>query len=98
MPFHYACFGVSEFANTPALFDRANRLGVLYRYDRDMTLLQLSNIQTQLAQFIDRVDVLYVTICLDVLPAAVAPGVACRLGQFELQLRHPGISILPPWG
>jgi len=80
MPFHYACFGVSEFANTPALFDRADQLGVLYRYDRDMNLLQLPNIQTQLAQFIDRVDVLYVTICLDVLPAAVAPGVSAPAG------------------
>jgi formiminoglutamase len=80
MPFHYACFGVSEFANTPALFDRANQSGVLYRYDRDMNLVQLPNIQTQLAQFIESVDALYVTICLDVLPAAVAPGVSAPAG------------------
>lgn len=74
--FHYACLGVSETANTKTLFDTADQLQVWYCYDSEMTLSALPKIHTQLQDFIKQVDWLYVTIDLDVLPAAVAPGVS----------------------
>lgn len=75
-PFHYCCLGVSEFANTVALFQRAEALGVLWRRDTDMDLSQRDATLAQLDGFLSNVDHVYLTVCLDVLPAAVAPGVS----------------------
>lgn len=75
-PFHYCCLGVSELSNTAALFKRADALGVSYLKDSEMAITALPAIQAKLAQFIDEVDILYLTIDLDVLPAGEAPGVS----------------------
>ncbi|TKG07575.1 formimidoylglutamase [Vibrio lentus] len=75
-PFHYACLGVSAASNTKALFNKADQLGVWYEHDRNMTqvnqVAQLVNLQ----KFIAECDYLYLTIDLDVFPAATAPGVS----------------------
>lgn len=75
-PFNYFCLGVSEFANTPALFHRAQQLGVNWVRDEDCSVSQLPQLQELLEQFIGRVDQIYLTVCLDVFPAAQAPGVS----------------------
>ncbi|APX92715.1 formimidoylglutamase [Halomonas sp. 1513] len=75
-PFRYACLGVSRAANTRALFNRARELGVLVREDRDFQPPRLDAIQRDLERFMARCDHLYLTIDLDVLPAAEAPGVS----------------------
>lgn len=75
-PFHYCCLGVSEFANTQALFARARTLGVHWRRDVDMGAMDSAATLAEAARFIEQVDHLYLTICLDVLPASVAPGVS----------------------
>lgn len=75
-PFHYACLGVSRAANTRALFNRADELGVMVREDRDITAPRLTDIEQDLADFLRDCDHLYLTIDLDVLPAAEAPGVS----------------------
>jgi len=75
-PFHYACLGVSDYANTRALFERAEQLGVCWRRDEAMGVDKLAEARAQLEQFLAGVDHVYLTICLDVLPAAVAPGVS----------------------
>ncbi|WP_374339295.1 formimidoylglutamase [Leeia sp.] len=75
-PFHYACLGVAETANTQALFARAESLGVWWRTDQQMLISQLPAIRAQLETFLAEVDWLYLSIDLDVLPAAVAPGVS----------------------
>ncbi|GED22781.1 formimidoylglutamase [Halomonas halmophila] len=75
-PFRYACLGVSRAANTRALFRRADDLGVLIREDRDITHTGIDAIRRDLERFIARCDALYLTIDLDVLPAAEAPGVS----------------------
>ncbi|MEP4544640.1 MAG: formimidoylglutamase [Saccharospirillum sp.] len=72
-PFHYACIGISEAANTPLLFDTANELGV--RYLRDVDCIDL-HATPFIRRFIGELDYLYVTVCLDVFPAATAPGVS----------------------
>jgi formiminoglutamase len=69
----YAVVGISEPNNTPALFSTASRLGVKYLLDEDCSAEATAQF---VAGFLESVDVLYLTIDLDVLPAAVAPGVS----------------------
>jgi formiminoglutamase len=75
-PFHYCCLGVNEFANTQALFDRARSLGVRWLLDEEMLAVKWDAVQAAVAAFLSGVDHVYFTICLDVLPAGVAPGVS----------------------
>ena len=75
-PFHYCCLGVSDFANTPALFERARTLGVTWLRDEEMDITRLGNTLATLDGFVQGVDHVYLTLCLDVLPSAVAPGVS----------------------
>lgn len=75
-PFQYGCLGVARASNTAALFERADSLGVWWRDDRQMEPSHLPEIHAQLSAFLARCDQLYLTICLDVLPSAIAPGVS----------------------
>lgn len=88
--FNYRVFGISRFANTQALFDRAHAMGV--RYWLDDSLQDASGLQeAQQALAIDLADsdAVYLTLCLDVLPGTQAPGVSAPaplgvpLGQVE---------------
>ncbi|MEB0135849.1 formimidoylglutamase [Actimicrobium sp. CCC2.4] len=74
--FNYCCLGISRFANTPSLFDRAETLGVRWRLDEQMTALDADAIRDMLDEFLAGVDHLYFSIGLDVLPADTAPGVS----------------------
>lgn len=74
--FNYACFGISDLGNTASLFAHAERLGVHYVLDVDMQETQLPQRLNELQQLLDAADDVYLTIDLDVLPAAVAPGVS----------------------
>ncbi len=74
--FSYLVFGISELANTDALFHRARELGVQWRTDEECAREPLDNLRDTLRQFADKVDWLYLTVCLDALPASVAPGVS----------------------
>jgi formiminoglutamase len=76
IPFNYVCLGISDLANTAALFARAQQLGVRYVFDTDMQESQLAHRLTQLEPWIDAADDIYLTIDLDVLPGATAPGVS----------------------
>ncbi|MDP9693215.1 UNVERIFIED_ORG: formiminoglutamase [Arthrobacter globiformis] len=69
----YAVVGISEPNNTRALFSTAEELGVRYLLDEDCTA---GAAEAFVADFLSGIDVLYLTIDLDVLPAAVAPGVS----------------------
>lgn len=71
--FRYAVVGISEPNNTRALFDTAQMLGVRYLPDEEC---EAEHVRNFVARFLDEIDVLYLTIDLDVLPAAVAPGVS----------------------
>lgn len=90
IPFHYCCLGVSEIANTQALFKRANELNVSYLKDTDMPITTLDKVASQLDQFIATCDVIYLTIDLDVLPANDAPGVSAPAS------RGVGLEVLEP--
>lgn len=89
-PFHYLCLGVSRFANTRALFERAKQLNVAFRLDEDLDVERLPEARQTLGEFMSRVDHVYLTICLDALPAAVAPGVSAPAA------RGMGLDVVEP--
>ncbi|XVX19748.1 formimidoylglutamase [Actinomycetota bacterium] len=74
--FRYHVVGISEASNTATLFDTANRLGATWRLDMDCAPAQLDEILAEIDGFLAGVDVVHLSIDLDVLPAAVAPGVS----------------------
>lgn len=69
----YAVVGISEPNNTKTLFTTAERLGVRFLTDEECSP---ERVRDFVGGFLDGIDVLYLTIDLDVLPAAVAPGVS----------------------
>jgi formiminoglutamase len=75
--FRYAVVGISEASNTRALFDTAGRLGVDYLLDEDCGAAETRDF---VASFLAGIDILYLTIDLDVLPASIAPGVSAPAG------------------
>ena len=72
----YAVLGIAEPSNTAVLFERAAQLGVQWRTDEQCLAAGAEGITRFVEEFIAELDVLYLTIDLDVLPAAVAPGVS----------------------
>ncbi len=77
LPFNYRVLGISRYANTRALFDRADALGV--RHVLDDALQTESGLRAALADLapdLQACDGVYLTLDTDVLPAAVAPGVS----------------------
>jgi len=94
-PFRYACLGVSRASNTRALFQRAENLGVLIREDREFSTTQLDTILRDVKHFIAHCGHLYLTIDLDVLPAAEAPGVSAPAARgVALALLEPLVEII----
>lgn len=89
-PFHYLCLGISRFANTRALFERAAQLNVSYRLDEDLGVEQLPDTRQTVGEFMARVDHVYLSVCLDVLPASVAPGVSAPAA------RGIGLDVVEP--
>ncbi len=79
-PFQYACLGIAETANTAALFNQAGRLGVWWETDTMTQNPDSPELLAKIERFVRGVDWLYVSICLDVLPACVAPGVSAPAG------------------
>ncbi|WP_226649201.1 formimidoylglutamase [Microbulbifer variabilis] len=80
-PFNYLCVGAADNANTPALYNRANELGAEVIRDREISSWNLDKVKQQIQDFIDKVDFVYLTVCLDVLPAAVMPAVSAPSGR-----------------
>lgn len=93
--FRYACLGVSRAANTRALFTRAAALGTLVREDREIDALRLDSIVRDVQRFIAKCDHIYLTIDLDVLPAAEAPGVSAPAARgVSLALIEPLVEAV----
>ena len=72
----YACLGVSRLANTPALYARAAEVGAVWVEDHDMQERHLEARLANVDALLARARHVYLTIDLDVLPAAVMPGVS----------------------
>jgi formiminoglutamase len=74
--YRYLCLGISEVANTRALFDTAKSLDASWLTDEQLASWNLSHAEEQLRDFVRGSDYLQLSIDLDVLPASVAPGVS----------------------
>lgn len=75
-PFRYHVIGVNPSANTAALIEYAKSKNVGWVEDVDAHMANLDRICSGIRNFMVDVDYLYVTICLDVFTAAIAPGVS----------------------
>ncbi|MGO1523514.1 MAG: formimidoylglutamase [Nesterenkonia sp.] len=78
---NYAAVGIAEPSNTGALFARARSLGVRWMTDVDCAEAGAAGIRRFVEEFAADLDVLYLTIDLDLLPADVAPGVSAPAGM-----------------
>lgn len=72
----YLCLGVSRFANTAALFERARSLGVRHWLDEELAAGHFEAARDELVAAVGRAGHVYLTVCLDVFPAYAAPGVS----------------------
>jgi formiminoglutamase len=66
---------VAEASNTGALFERAHALKVHYVLDHQL-LAEPKRTYSELQAWLESIDWLHLSFCLDVLPAAQAPGVS----------------------
>jgi formiminoglutamase len=74
-PFNYFCLGISESANTTALFNRATSLDVKWLLDEHIHS-HLDKARRQLSLFVESCDHVYLSVDLDVMPSHEAPGVS----------------------
>lgn len=89
----YHVIGISEAANTRALFETAHAQRVTFELDETLTLIRLEQTLENLAAWLERIDHLYLTVCLDVLPAATAPGVSAPAARgVSLEVVEPLVA------
>ena len=86
--FDYRVLGISRYANTRALFDRAEAFHARYWLDEALQDASgLGQAEAALRAELAHYDAVYLTVCLDVLPAAIAPGVSAP-GVLGVPLAH----------
>lgn len=73
--FQYCCVGLQPLANTRSLFETAGKLGVSSITAQELRANSNACL-TRIRRFIKSCDRIYLTICLDVLGQAYAPGVS----------------------
>lgn len=88
--FNYLCLGIQQQGNTQKLFSTAAAYGADYVFAPAMQVYNYEALRERLQQFTELVDVLYVSIDMDVFAASYAPGVSApaALGV------HPEIVLL----
>lgn len=70
--------GIQKNSNTLQLFDTAHQLGMEYMLADEIFFENLPYIYEKIDLFLAEVDILYLTICMDVFNAAIAPGVSAQ--------------------
>jgi formiminoglutamase len=81
MDFNYLALGIQEQSNTKALFDTADRLGVEYVFAKEVQMHRWLELEEKINLFLEKVDVVYLTIDLDAFAAPFAPGVSAPAGN-----------------
>lgn len=74
--FHSLHIGIQRNSNTLKLFDSAHQMGMKYILAEEIFFENLPVLYPKIEEFIADVDLLYITICMDVFNAAIAPGVS----------------------
>ena len=77
---NYAVVGIAEPSNTEILFERARELGVRWMTDVEALDGGAAAVREFVEEFVADLDVLYLTVDLDLMPASVAPGVSAPAG------------------
>ncbi|WP_300669698.1 formimidoylglutamase [Soonwooa sp.] len=75
-PINSLHIGIQRNSNTLKLFDTTHQLGMNYILAEELFFENLPRLYIEVNRFLESVDVLYVTICMDVFNAAIAPGVS----------------------
>lgn len=73
---HSLHIGIQKNTNTLKLFDAAHQWGMKYILADEIFFENLANIYLKIDQLISETDLLYLTICMDVFNASIAPGVS----------------------
>ena len=82
-------------SNSAALFDRADELGVTVISDEECHYKQWKKIAAQITGFINKVDIIYLTIDMDCLPSSVVPGVSAPAAYgIELGLVERAVTLI----
>lgn len=81
LPFRYLCLGIARAANTPALYSTAKASGATWLHDDELVWPRWEAACRTVDAFVDSVDALQLSVCLDVFPAASAPGVSAPAGR-----------------
>lgn len=68
--------GIQRNSNTLKLFDTAHQFGMKYILADELFFENLPSIYERVNELADSVDFLYMTICMDVFNASIAPGVS----------------------
>ncbi|MFA8342497.1 MAG: formimidoylglutamase [Rhodothermaceae bacterium] len=74
--FNYFVLGLQQANNSRKLFKTAESLDTEYIFARHTKIFDRDNILSRVKNFIDKVDFIYTTICMDVFASSVAPGVS----------------------
>lgn len=74
--FYYQVYGVDEASNTKSLFATARSLGVEWTTNEQLEKKDWNSIREQIYRFCQSVDLVYLTLDMDVFQAAYAPGVS----------------------
>ena len=73
---HSLHIGIQRNSNTLKLFDTAHQYGMKYILAEEIFFENLPSIYQRIDELVNEIDVLYLTICMDVFNAAQAPGVS----------------------
>jgi len=76
MPFEYLVFGIQQHSNTPVLFNFADAAGVQYFFDKEIHPMRLPELEQAVYELAEKVDHIYLTVCMDAFNVAHAPGVS----------------------
>lgn len=82
----YFVYGINQDNNTKSLFNKAKELGTKHILNTDIFNNERQKL-IEVEKFIENRDFIYLTICLDVLQASIAPGVSAPAWN-GLQLNH----------
>ncbi|TXF77286.1 formimidoylglutamase [Chryseobacterium sp.] len=73
---HSLHIGIQRNSNTLKLFDTAHQYGMKYILNDELFFENLPSIYQKIDVFFEDIDVLYLTVCMDVFNASIAPGVS----------------------
>lgn len=73
---HSLHIGIQRNSNTLKLFDTAHQSGMKYILSEELFFENLPNIYSKIDDFIAESEIIYLTVCMDVFNASIAPGVS----------------------